>query len=176
MASLADINKLTQMIKEVPDQATALTSSISSVTSEIKDLQKQASAITDGVCGEAEKNAKDIIENTILPDKGGSPGFAVSYGPNFGKIDFTNGGITDWEIIDTTTSGVVYTYTEGDYPDLDELVGDFSFGNDYLTKPMTDGATYGLLSNIDVLGKGKEILEANKAKVEDSVNVLKKYI
>jgi len=173
--SIADTNKLTQMIKQVPDQAEALTNGIQSITDEVADLTKEQSAITTGVCGTTKSSAIDLIENTILSDKGGD---YVLYGPTFGTISFDPlGNLTDWAIIQVVllVPTPIYVYTPGDYPDLDEWVSDYSFGNDYITRPLTEGATYGLSPNISTLNSGKSILQANKAKVEASIDIFKKY-
>jgi hypothetical protein len=175
-------NRLTEMIKEVPDLSDALSSSISSVQSEVADLTKERDAIKYGVCGEAESQARDIIDNTILVDKAGD---YVVYGSTFGTINYSSGNITDWEIYQDIlpplpapqipVPTVVYTYTEGDYPDLDQLVEDYDFGNDYITRPLTTGATYGLSPNISSLREARDILQENKDKVDDSIDVFSRY-
>lgn len=174
-------NRLTEMIKEVPDLSDALSSSISSVQSEIADITKERDAIKFGVCANAEEQAVDIIENTILADQGGD---YVVYGGTFGTINYSSGNITDWEIYQNqvTPPGssslpavVIYTYTPGDYPDLDQLVEDYDFGNDYITRPLTSGATYGLSPNISSLQDARDILQENKDKIDDSLDVLSRY-
>jgi len=177
-------NRLTEMIKEVPDLSEALTSSISSVQSEVADLTKERDAIKFGVCANAEEQARDIIDNTILVDKGGD---YITYGGTFGTIGYGTGNITDWEVIQLVpvvpptipptpdVPTVVYTYTQGDYPDLDQLVDDYAFGNDYITRPLTSGATYGLNPNISSLRDAIDILNDNKDKVDDSLDVFSRY-
>ena len=179
--SVADTNRLTQMIIEVPDQSEALASSIGSVQAEIGELTLERNAIRDGLCAVAENQARDMIDNTILADRGGD---YVTYGTTFGTINYTTGNITDWEIYQTeiTPPGssivpdiVIYTYTPGDYPNLDQLVDDYAFGNDYITRPLTDGATYGYNPNISSLNDAQDILEENKDKVDDSLDVFSRY-
>jgi len=149
---------------------------------EIDELTKDRNAIQNGVCGNAEQEARDILENIILVDKGGDD---VVYGSTFGTIGFGTGNITDWEIVTITVPvpppvlppvvTPIYTYTPGDYPDLDQLVTDYAFGNDYITRPLTDGATYGLNPTISLLNIGKDILEENKDKVDESIDVFEDY-
>ena len=167
-----DTNKLTSMAKAVPAQVEAIETSIASVEDSIDDLTKQKNAIENGVCGEAKSQAIDIIENTILPDKGGDH---VSYGPTFGLINWNPpGNLTDWEIQDATNAPV-YSYVSGDYPDLDELVDDYDFGNDYLTRPLTSGATYGLEDSIESLQNASDLLNENANKIADSQAIFEKY-
>ena len=180
--SIADTNKLTQMIKNVPDQSAALENGIQSLTDEVEDLTKQKSAITDGVCGSTKADTIDLLENTILPFWHGD---YVYYGPTFGIISSGDptvpelpGNLIDWAImkeVPLLPDIPLYVYHAGDYPQLDIMVADYSFGNDYVTKPLTEGATYGLSPNISTLNEGKSLLQANKAKVEASIDVFQKY-
>ena len=166
-------DRLTTMVKVAPDQVGQIEGSIAQVQSSIESLGKEVSAITDGVCASAETGARDIIDNTILPDKGGDH---VLYGPDFGIISWLPlGNLTDWEIRDATSSIPIYVYTPGDYPDLDSFVEDYSFGNDYLTRPLDTGASYGLLPKISSLQNAANLLNENADKIGDSVAVFNKY-
>jgi len=167
-------DKLRQMTTAVPDQVKAIGNSISQVEDQIDGIAEEISAITDGACTPAETDAIDIIENTILPDKSGDD---VEYGATFGVSNINwdpAGNLTDWEIVDILDVPI-YTYTPGDYPDLDTLVDDFAFNNDYLTRPLTEGASYGLEPYKGGLESAQSILLENKNKVEASVAVLNKY-
>jgi len=180
--SIAQTNKLTQMIKEAPDQSAALSNAVESIDEEVADLSKQQSAITGGVCGTTKANAIDLLENTILDLFLGD---YVYYGPTFGIISFGDptvpelpGNLIDWAImkeVPLLPDIPLYVYHAGDFPQLDIWVADYSFGNDYITRPLTEGATYGLNANISTLNSGKSLLEANKAKVEGSVDVFSRY-
>jgi prefoldin subunit 5 len=178
-----DTDRLKTMAKVAPDQVSAIEDSISTVETSIEDLTKEKDSIENGVCGISTTDAVDIIENTILVDKLGD---YVSYGSNFGAINWDpSGNLTDWEIIQNITPTpppilppvptVIYTYTPGDYPELDQLVEDFDFGNDYLTRPLTDGASYGLNDSISSLESAKDLLNENADKVADSQAVFNRY-
>jgi hypothetical protein len=168
-------NKLTSMIKQAPGQVEGLLDNVNALTDEIESITEQRNAFQNGVCGGTKASAIDLLENTILVDKGGD---YVLYGPTFGLIQFTPpGNLTDWAIIKMI--GIVptpiYTYTSGDYPELDQWVDDYAFGNDYITKPLTDGATYGFNANISTLSDGRSILQNNAAKVNASMDVMSRY-
>lgn len=168
-----DTDRLQTMAKVAPDIVSDIEGSIATVETGIEDLTKEKDSIENGVCGGSKTDAIDIIENTILPDKGGDH---VFYGPTFGVIGWSPlGNLTDWEIRDATSVIPIYVYTPGDYPDLDILVDDYSFGNDYLTRPLTTGASYGLNPSIDSLEVAKDLLNENADKVANSVAVFNRY-
>jgi hypothetical protein len=171
------------MINDVPDESDNLANNISQIEVIRDDVQDQIDAVNVGMCSVAETGARDIIENTIMVEKGGD---YVTYGASFGIIKYTDptGNLTDWEIYQTQVvppgssaipDVVIYTYTPGDYPDLDKLVDDYDFGNDYLTRPLTSGATYGLIPYKANLNSAISILNENKDKVDDSVGYLEDY-
>jgi len=167
-----DTDRLKTMAKVAPDIVENIEGSIATVESSIDDLTKQKDSIENGVCGTAKTDAIDIIENTILIDKGGDH---VDYGPTFGIIQWSpSGNLTDWEIKDATNV-TIYTYTPADYPDLDQWVDDYSFGNDYLTRPLTTGASYGINDSIASLETAKDLLNENADKVADSQAVFNRY-
>ncbi len=184
--------KLREMRDSVQDQVDALSNSISQIEDQIQELTDEATAIETEVTDFTKDSVIDLLENTILIDKGGD---YVSYGSTFGLIQWTPAGnLTDWAIIKNivtpnplpppptiTTPTVIYTYTPGDYPDLDQWVADYAFGNDYLTRPLYDSglaeeASYGIYPTIANLGTGLEYVENNKDKVEDSESVFTRYI
>lgn len=174
-------DRLREMINDAPDQSDNLANNISQITDIRDDIQEQIDAVNTGMCSVAETDARNIINNTILADKGGD---YVTYGGTFGTIGYGTGNITDWEMyqVQSVPPGssaipdvLIYTYTPGDYPDLDALVADYAFGNDYLTRPLTSGATYGLIPYRDNLDDAIDILNENKDKVDDSVTYLEDY-
>jgi hypothetical protein len=184
--SLADTQKLTQMIKDAPDQVAGLESSIDSVTDSISELTDQRSGIQNGVCVNAKNLMIAYITANLLPLY--PVGSYIKYGSGFGTIGFGTGNISAWGIyLDVvtpnptpppptiTTPTLLYPYTPGDYPEIDQWVDDYDFGNDYITRPLTDGATYGLTPNIETLGIGKSILQENQDKISDSIDVFSRY-
>ena len=140
---------------------------------EINELIKDRNAVQSGVCGNAEQQLRDYLENTKMAEVGGD---TVVYGPNFGTINFTTGGITDWHI--DATSVNVYEYLgigwDGDTTII-QLIEDYAFGNDYITRPLTSGATYGLNPNIAILTIARNILQENKDKTDESIIVFEDY-
>jgi len=175
-------NKLTSMIKQAPGQVEGLLDNVNAVTDEIASLAEQKAAFQDGVCGGTKADTIDLLENTLLPFFHGD---YVYYGPTFGIISFGDptvpelpGNLIDWAImkeLPILPDVPLYVYHAGDYPQLDIWVADYSFGNDYITKPLTDGATYGFNANIATLTEGKSILENNAAKVNASMDVMSRY-
>ena len=179
--SLANTNKLTAMIKDAPDTASAIGNSISSLTSQVNELKSQKNAIQNGVCGTAKTDMIQYITDNVLPSY---PGGYIVYGSGFGTIAYGTGNISAWSIYQDIPSPVfpftpvptqVYAYTPGDYPEIDQWVSDYSFGNDYITKPLTAGSTYGLSPNISLLNSGKAILQSNQDKIQNSIDVFSRY-
>ncbi|MHA1816199.1 MAG: hypothetical protein ACTSX1_09355 [Candidatus Heimdallarchaeaceae archaeon] len=191
--------KLRQMRDAVPEQSDALANSIVQVQEQIADLTAEATSLQSEITTPNELAAIDIIENTILPDKTGNTDstseiiiYYVSYGSTFGTINWSPAGnLTDWRIRRSVTPipppvlpsviVTVYTYTPGDYPDLDILVNDYAFTNDYLTRPLYASglgseASYGIYPTISNLQTGKQYLDNNKAKIDSSESVLSRYI
>jgi len=170
-----ETDRLKVMAKNAPDQVAKIEGSIASVESAIDSLTKQKDSIENGVCGKAKTDAIDIIENTIFPDKSTNPNDFIEYGSEFGIISYSPlGNLTDWEIKDEF-GATIYSYSSGDYPDLDTLVGDYSFGNDYLTRPTTTGASYGINPKIASLTGAANLLNENADKVADSQAIFDKY-
>jgi hypothetical protein len=103
--------------------------------------------------------------------------FAVSLGPTYGQISFGN-TLTDWAIIDTTTSVPVYIYNgvgwDGNTA-ITELITDWNFACDYATRPLTQNATYGTQPYSEAMGRALTILTNNKNKISDSQTILTKY-
>ena len=131
-----------------------------------------------------ETDLTDYLDNTKLAEIEITWGgvyalpFSMDYGADYGTIDYTTGGLTDFRIIDATAV-VVYEYLgtnwDGDTT-ITKLVTDFAFGNDYLTKPLTGGASYGLYPNATTLTSAKGILTSDKSKIETSKTIFEDYI
>ena len=194
-------DRLTTMAKVAPDQVGQIEGSIAQVESSIDSLGKEASAITDGVCGGAETDMTTYLDGpkltalqVIWPEVPGTLGpLYIVYGGTYGLIDYTTGNITDWEYrqdnlvpIPPVPPEVVpgppdpeyyvrYVFTPGDDSMIDGWNDDYSFGNDYLTRPLDTGASYGLLPKIGSLQNAANLLNENADKIGDSVAVFNKY-
>ena len=175
-------NKLLEMYRNIPGQSENYANNISELEDIRDDLIEQSAAVEDAVLAVAEAEAVTFITTTILPLY---PGGYVLYGPNFGTIDYTTGGITDWAIWENIPSPVppflpvptiVYPYTPGDYPDLDQLVADYAYGNEYLTKPLDENGTYGIYANISNSQTAIDLITANKNKIDGGEDVFSRYI
>lgn len=175
-------DKLEQMLDLAPDLSDQIANSISQINDQIDELTEQASAIEVALLDVAETNLEDYLENTKVAEIEVSYGSSVIlvYGATFGTEGWSpKGNISDWEIQDATTFVPVYVY-EGVGWDSDstitQLITDYSFGNDYLYRPLTDGASYGIYPNIDSLEYGRGYLQENKDKVDASIDIFERYI
>ena len=189
-------SKLRQMRDIAPEQSDGIANSIAQIDGQIAELTDEANAIQDEVTSPNEVSARDLIENTIISDQGGD---YATYGAAFGAIQWgpPTGNLTDFEIweilplpihppfpappIPPLPDVLVYVYTPGDYPDLDQWVSDYAFGNDYLTRPtynsgLANEASYGIYPTIANLNVGRGYQVQNQAKVEGSIDVFTRYI
>lgn len=167
---------LKTMSEDADTQAEEIDQQIEQLDASIADYNEKIDAVENGQCAVAEDNLTAYLDGTKLTEIEllyGVPlniPFSITYGSNYGLIDYTDGGIIDFEIIDST-GNTMYSY-EGVNWDSDatitKLVDEYEFGNDYLTRPLDSGATYGLIPNRDSLLDAKSILENNKQKGQDS--------
>jgi hypothetical protein len=182
MATPSEI--LGQMIANVESQVDNLDSSIGPVQEQIDALNVEIDGVQNGLCEAAASDSTGLVAyliDTKIPELeilyGGELPYSFDYGPTFGTINYTTGNITDWQILDST-GGVVYEYLGTNWDSdlyITQKISDYAFGNDYLTRPMTTGATYGLIPARDNLNTAKGILNSNKSKVEASETTFADY-
>jgi len=187
---------LQEMIGSAPSEAENIDESVAQIEEEQAKLAEKDAAIRECVTDVARDDSTDYL-NTIklaeiqaaFPEVPGVLGpVYIVYGGTYGTIDYATGNITDWEfrqdnyviippaIVPDPAYYVRYVYTPGDDPSIDGWVDDYAFGNDYITHPVGIGAAYGLEPLSDMYEQGKSTLLGNKAKIEASVDVLKKYL
>ena len=175
-------SKLRSMKNAAPDQAENVQGSIDQVQSQIDELNKEIDAVQNGMCDVAASNLSDYLDSTKLEEflVVDSSAYVV-YGPLYGTIDYDDGGITDFRILDST--GLTMYQYEGvgwdDDTSVQTYIDDFAFGNDYLTRPLiTDPpapASYGLIPNRNNLISAKQLLQRNKNKVAQSETRFERY-
>lgn len=175
------------MVDVADEQAENTQSSIDQVQDQIDEITEQIDGIENGMCYKiSDSTSGDLtlyLDGTKLTeievlygDPGNTP-FSVDYGDNYGKIDYDDGGVTDFSIVDST-GNIMYEYSGVNWdndPYIIKLVGDFAFGNDYLTRPLTSGASYGLYPKLEALTSAKNLLQSNKNKIVDSKTVFGDY-
>jgi len=162
---------LNAMLNAAPDQVVNLESNIQSIDEQIAELQLQATAIEEGILDVDATALIVYLETVKLPTF--PPGSTVVIGSNYNVIN-----LTDWSI-DSTSSDPLYEY-EGVGWDSDayiiQLISDWNFGYDYLTRALVSGATYGIYPQIAALSSAKSLLETNQTKIEASIDVLGRYV
>jgi hypothetical protein len=103
--------------------------------------------------------------------------YSVSLGGNFNVISEGNSITNDWSI-KNFLSVIVYQYGGVGWdsdPQIIQLCSDWDFGNDYLTKSLGTGGTYGIRPYGVALNQGKTILTNNRNKINDSITVFEPY-
>jgi hypothetical protein len=170
---------LQDMIDVAPDLEEGLDSSLGQIQEQIDELTIEINGIQNELCDVAETEILAYLNGTKIPELEIVYGdLELVTGPTFGTIGYDTGNISDWTVIDTTTGLDVYEYLgvnwDGD-PIITKLITDYAFGNDYLTRPVTSGATYGLIPSRSNLYTAKSILTNNKNKIHNSITTFADY-
>jgi len=167
-------DKLKEMIDDAPEQVANIGSSVDQIQEQIDELQEQDDAIVDGMLNPVADELHQYLVDTKLPTF--PVGSYVSLGPNYNSIGYTN-QLTDWRIYDTSAV-VLYEYN-GTGWDTDstiiDLLDEWDFGNDYLTRPLTSGASYGIRPYRSNLENAKSILEENSDKIDESQTMFERF-
>ena len=186
---MAASDTLRQMINDSDDQVANIEISIGQIDELILDTQTQIDGLEDGMCGVAETDMTVYLQGLKLAEiKVAFPNAYLVFGGTYGSIAWSDpgpiGNITDWEYrVDLPIPPpppalpytVVYSYTPGDDTTIDDLVNDYAFANDYLTRPLTDGASYGLKPYKANLNTARSLLTQNKNKIAASKTALEDY-
>ena len=182
-----DSDKLREMVSDAETNSENLADQISQIENSRDDTTDEISAVENGMCGVDETDMTAYLTNVKLPEfQVAQPTAVLSFGGTYGDIDYSTGNITDWEIYymtvpvlpATPVKVVLYEYNGTGWDsdsDIITLVDHFEFGNDYLTRPLTSGATYGLIPYKSNLNSAIDILTENKDKVDDSISYLEPY-
>lgn len=169
---------LQDMLNDSPDQIDAIDSNKDQIQDQIDELDEEITSVTDELCTVVANNLATYLDSTKVIELTYIDATAVVYNSDYGDIEYELDSIEHWSIVDST-GNVVYQY-EGINWDSDSIIqkyiDDFNFGNDYLTRPLTSGATYGLIPNKTALETAKSILTENKNKVSNSQEVFGDYV
>jgi hypothetical protein len=174
---------LREMINNAPAQVDDIDSSIAQIEEQIDDLDEQIIGVQDGLCAVAASDLEDYLEGPKrldLESLYGTPltiPFYVTYGVNYGTINYSSGGITEFTVLDASNT-IQYEYLGtnwDDDPTILKLIEDYAFGNDYLTRPLTSGATYGLIPAKTNYEMARDLLQENSDKVDESIGRFEDY-
>jgi hypothetical protein len=175
------MNELQNMLDDAPDQVLAIGNSIGQIEDQIEDLQRQIDAVTDELCN-FDATALIVYMNDVkipeLKQLYAASTATLVLGPTYNSFGYGTGNITDWVVSDAT-AGTIYSYQGVNWDDdtsVTQFVVDYAFGNDYLTRPLTSGATYGLIPSRNNLTVALNILQNNQDKVEASIDVFERYV
>ena len=187
---------INDMVEAAPAQEATADQQIAAIEEKQEELAEQSAAIEECVTDKARDEMLAYLQgpklaelSLIYPPSAFFGPLYLVVGPTFGDIDYTTGNITDWvyrqDIIPAPIPPLPtyvdqYSYVpnlnfDGD-PTIIELAGDFDFGNDYITHPLGIGASYGLDPLYDAYQQGKNTILGNKQKIEDSIDVFRRYV
>jgi hypothetical protein len=186
-------DKLKEMIDAVDGDVSNITSNISQIDVIITELQEQIDAITNAVTNEDSTALLDYLTDVKLPVwVGTNPTAYLVIDSTYGDIGYGN-DLKGWRIeepaalppfplpppVPPDPPVVLYEYGGAGWGPGDVLiigwVSDWDFGNDYLTRPLTSGASYGLIPYQTNLNSAKTMLQANSTKLTDSKIIFAKY-
>ena len=172
---MASQDILNGMRNAAPDQVINLENNIQAISDQVDGLQAEAAAIEDGILDVDATALLIYLDSTKVEEfQLINPAATLEIGPDYNVIN-----ITDWRIFDSTSSDTIYEYAgvgwDGD-PLITQLVTDWAFGYDYLTRPLVSGATYGIYPQIAALISAKSLLETNQAKIDASIDIFERYI
>jgi len=176
---------LKEMINAADGQAANITANVVQIDVMIDELQDQIEAIINAVTTPAQTNLANQLETVQVPYWDALyPGAYADYDGDFGTIGYGN-VLTGWRIqvddpLGFDPPSIVYEYEGAGWTGHEDAViiqamSDWSFGNDYLTRPLDTGATYGLIPYQASLQTASSILQANSAKVTASKTVFDRY-
>jgi hypothetical protein len=185
-------DKLREMIGEVDGNVANITSNIVQIDTIIDELQEQIDAITYALTDVDSTALIDYLTDVKLPVWiGTNPTAYLVIDGTYGDIGYGN-DLKGWRIeepaalppfpipapVPPDPPVVLYEY-DGLGWDSDPLimawVSDWDFGNDYLTRPLTTGASYGLIPYQNNLTTAKSMLQANSTKLTDSKTIFAIY-
>lgn len=182
-------DKLRELIGEADTTVEGIVGNVVQIDDIIAEVQEQIDAITEAVTDVCQTDLVDRLTNVKLPAfQATYPGAYLDYDAGFGDLGYGN-TLTGWRIMAPAPPPIppappdpditVYEYGGTGWDSdasLTQWVSDWDFGNDYITKPLTAGSTYGLSPYLSNLQSAKSILESNATKISDSKAVFTRYI
>jgi len=190
---MSDVTKLQEMVDGYPDQISQMGDSITELTAIADDLQEQREAIENVVLAGLESDSDDYLDQLLIDLEnegkcGTLSGCTLTKGANYG----VDGNLSDWEItkevattipnptpppatIPSTTQVTVSAgaaLTEGEQYQRQQ---DYYTAWDHIWKSLDETGTYGIKATRDNVNTGKSIVEINKAKIEDVLEVYSKF-
>lgn len=101
----------------------------------------------------------------------------VNFGSAYNKIEF-GAWLDDWKIIDDEEN-ILYQYNGPGWdkdPEIKKLMTRWEIANDYLTRPMSTGASYGLIPYKHTLEDSIHMLSENLDKLEEMKGLYKDFL
>lgn len=170
-------DKLKNMIDVADEQVTNINGNVEQIQAQIDELQEEDDAIVDGMLNPVADELQTYLNDVKLPDfQAIDSGATLDIGSQYNVIGYNN-QLTDWKILDST-AGVMYEYNgigwDGDMTIIG-LIDEWDFGNDYLTRPLTSGASYGVRPYKTNLNNAKGILQSNADKITESKDAFNRF-
>lgn len=171
-----------EMLDAIDAQVADLNDGIAQIGQFVDDLQKQLNAI-EYYMTIAANNLETYLDGTMVFEIEQINGVSAELviGSTYNDLNnISTATITDWKIIDSTTSQILYQYEgagwDGD-PIITGFTSDWNFGKDYLLHPLsTFDGNYGLYPRISALNNSRNTTQATKTKISNSGPIFEKYL
>lgn len=176
---MSDVTKLTEMVDGYPDQIQQMADSIAELTSIAADLQEQREAIENVVLAGLTADSDAYLTQKALDLTGVSCVQPCSYCTS-GSYGVSN--LTEWAIVSggcpPSTHIVVFDSSDVSPtvdPEQNQRQIDFADAYDHIWKTVDATGTYGIKGTRDNVNTGKGIVQINKAKIEEVLEIYEKF-
>jgi len=170
--------KLHTMIGEVNEQCQLVESKIKQIQEQIDEMTNQKDAIKTAILDIIALELGDYLENEKLPKfKKDNSDVELQFGNDY-NADHEHGKITSWRIVDKDGL-ILYEYKHTGWDNdkkIIEFISEWEFGHDYIYRPLTSGASYGIVAHLENLKKVRQMLVENADKVYSSETMFKRFL
>jgi hypothetical protein len=166
-----------KFIDSIPKSIENLETTIGQLFSNSDDIEEQIDAVKDGVCNKAAEELRNYLENEKVPyfqDLGYSEA-AVTFEEEFNTVGYQN-QLDAWSIFLDATTTYSFTINWDNDAFITQWMNDWDTANDFLTRLLTSGATYGLIPYQDHITAASEILTTNKNKLTSMLDIFNRYL
>lgn len=141
---------------------------IAGLQQQITDMDNQINAFKICFIEEYANRLKKFLTKKLRNMQNENESLTLVFGENYNKIEF-GAWLDDWQIIDED-GNIVYAYNGPGWdknPRIKKFMTKWEIANDYLTRPLNTGASYGLMPYKHSLEDSIHILNENLEKMEE---------
>jgi len=143
-------------------------SRIAGLQQQITEINNQINAFKICFIEEYTNRLRKVLAKKLRNMQNNNDTLELVFGDNFGKVEF-GAWLDDWRIADSG-GNVVYEHNGPGWdknPRIKKIMTKWEVANDYLTRPLNTGASYGLMPYKHSLEDSIHILNENLEKMEE---------